>query len=142
MATNYGRSGNSVTCKLDIKRNEIPNILKQLGNSTLDGLKVCAQDALDFVEPMTPKDTGRLRDQTRIQVHGSGNDNAFGSVSISWMAQSDSANRYRYGIAQEHNQYQNYTTPGTGPGFMAAAGNYMNQTALQYIPVEYKKIGL
>lgn len=65
-------------------------------------LRVMTDEIVAASEPLTPKDTGRMRMDIVKQVLGL-------NAKIRWGK--------GYAIYQETKQFKNYTTPGTGPHF-------------------------
>ena len=100
-------------------------------------LEKAAKQATDHVYGQTPYDpndkrtTQHLRDSTFYQVYSNGERG--GTLYLQWRAQNP-YNGWHYGINQEFGgslnppvTYRNYTTPGTGPGFMEEAWSVVEQ---------------
>lgn len=82
--------------------NHVPTI-KASNNANIPlALRFMVDNAHSLAYPNTPKDTGDLRNNVTKTVIGR-------KGIISW--------RMNYAKYQENKQYENYTTPGTGPKF-------------------------
>ena len=119
MGMKYSRSGISVSMSI---LDEIPGWTGTLAETTVSAVRDAAETALDYInETITPKKTGNLRDSAKVGFYKG---LTSGTIYVTWGARSSSG--YQYAGAQEWGgtlnppvQYKNYTTPGTGPGFMA-----------------------
>lgn len=130
----YSNSGLSIKYSM---KNNFPDFYTQYPNQVVETLREVAEDAKDFAEPLTPMKTGRLRESATVVVYRNGL--LGGTVYLQWRA-TNPRNGFHYGIVQEAGgtmdppaTYENYTTPGTGPGFMASAWGYIEQTAPEYV---------
>ena len=82
--------------------NNVP-VIKASNNANIPlALRFMVDNAHSLAYPNTPKDTGDLRNNVMKTVIGR-------KAIISWVM--------NYAKYQENRQYQNYTTPGTGPAF-------------------------
>lgn len=134
----YSRSGFSV--KYDLKDN-FPEFCNRYPDAIVDVMKEASRKAVDFVYPMTPYDPKgtssnlHLRDSTFIQAYKNGR--LGGTCFIQWRATNPKSG-YHYGLPQEWggtkaHAYQNYSTPGTGSGFMSKAWTFIEQTMPAYV---------
>ena len=118
-------------------QDNFPFFWAALPERAVEVLQQAAKLATDQVYGMTPYDpndtrsTQHLRDSTFYQVYRNGE--AGGTLYLQWRAQNP-YNGYHYGINQEFGNrlsppatYRNYTTPGTGPGFMEKAWSVVEQ---------------
>lgn len=85
-----------------------PQILDLVRRKQSIGLRRLANQVVKTSRPKTPKDKGDLRNNTLVQVLGL-------RARIAW--------NQDYAFIQEHTQFRNYTTPGTGPHFAEDAVN-------------------
>jgi hypothetical protein len=100
-----------------------PQIQNHTRTQTSLALRFMVDDVDRIANPKTPKRFGNLRRDIFKQVIGQ-------KGYIQW--------RKEYAIYQETKQYQNYTTPGTGPHFaenavrkvVANAGSYFRKAKL------------
>lgn len=114
-------SGRGFSTYIDLK-DSLPDISEALPDTAIQALKDVAEKARAEHEGETPMKTGKLRDKTRIVGYKNGS--LGGTVYIQWLA-TDQRTGFHYGIVQEQgragdNYFVDYTTPGTGPGFMKA----------------------
>lgn len=97
---------------------DLNHIQRKLSDSNLSRAnRAVTNNALNRMQPYVPKDTGALRSLGRV----------VDDETIEW-------NGLVYGPIQYHTQFQNYTTPGTGPYWdMVASGNHMNEWEQTYL---------
>lgn len=136
----YTSSLISVSYKL---QDNFPFFWAALPEQAVAVLEKAAKAATDHVYELTPYDpndrrsTQHLRDSTFYQIYRNGE--AGGTLYLQWRA-TNPFNGYHYGISQEFGgtlnppvTYQNYTTPGTGPGFMETAWSVVEQLVPELI---------
>lgn len=130
----YSRSFISIRYSL---KDNFPEFWNALPERAREVLKTAAEQAADQVYGKTPYDpndrrtTQHLRDSTFYQVYSNGPRG--GTLYLQWRAQNPYSG-YHYGTNQEFGgqlnppvTYKNYTTPGTGPGFMEEAWSIIEQ---------------
>lgn len=115
----------------DTKSN-LPTFYNEYPQLTTETIKKTAQNAMDQTWSMTPQKTGQLRNNTDVIAYGKGA--LGGTVFARWLAQ-DPRTGYHYAIVQEVGGtkdylFVDYTTPGTGPGFIKATWDIIKATAL------------
>lgn len=125
-------SGRGFSMFVDLK-DAIPDIYEELPRASVDAVKKVAEQARVENEGLTPMKTGRLRNNTDIVGYVNGS--LGGTVYVRWLA-TNPKDGYRYAYPQEMGRgegkasdryYVNYTTPGTGPGFMKATHDTIKQ---------------
>lgn len=99
------------------------NVLNDVRAKTSAALRAMLDDIDRTARPVTPKRFGDLSQRVRKQVLGL-------RATIAWMTP--------YGVYQEEKQFENYTTPGTGPHF---ARNSVRQV-VNRAAGHFKKAGL
>lgn len=97
---------------------DLQNITNRLSESNLKRAnRAVTNNALNRMQPYVPKDTGALRSVGRL----------VDDETIEWSG-------LVYGAVQYYTQFQNYTTPGTGPYWdMVASGNHMSEWEQTYL---------
>lgn len=143
-------SGSGYSIKYDMAFDDhLPTITHNLAGKTIDALKQAADEAIQEVANITPYDPNsnhpgpHLKDSAYSAAYRLGPQ--AGTVRITWTAKSNTSQKwpdFHYGIAQNQGgadgvRYQNYSTPGTGPGFMDKAWSYI-YTNVQRILVTQK----
>lgn len=136
----YSRSLISVKYRLN---DNLPLFVNQYPDVVTSALKDAAKDAVDTTKDMVPykpndpNSSVHLRDSAKIQVYQNGR--LGGTCFIQWQA-TNPRSGFHYGIVQEAGgtlnpptTYRNYTTPGTGPGFMTQTWNVIQQLAPVYL---------
>lgn len=95
--------------------NKISNQLSEANLSRAN--RAVTTNAFERMQPYVPKDTGALRSLGAV----------VDDETIEWTG-------VIYGPIQYHTQFQNYTTPGTGPYWdMVASGNHMKEWEQTYL---------
>ena len=135
-------SSSFISISYDIKNN-FPELWNSLPDACVDAMKLSATQALDQAYNVTPylpddpRTSEHLRDSTFIQVYRNGSHG--GTVYVQWRARNPETG-YHYGINQEFGDnmtqgvtYSNYSTPGTGPGFMELTWSVIEQTVPYYL---------
>jgi hypothetical protein len=110
----------------------LPEFYKEYPQLTVETIKKTAQDAMTQTWSMTPQKTGQLRNNTDVIAYGKGA--LGGTVYARWLAQ-DPRSGYHYAIVQEVGGtkdyiFVDYTTAGTGPGFIKKTWEIISQNAM------------
>lgn len=141
-------SSSHISIRYDVKNN-FPEVWAKLPERAIEALIKAANQGLDLAYPSTPYDpigyrsSIPLRDSTFIQVYANGPHG--GTLYVQWRA-TNPYTGYHYGINQElgfdsiHGTYKNYTTPGTGPGFMEKTWSVIEQTVPLYLANETQSL--
>lgn len=113
-------------------KDNLPEFYKEYPQLTIDTIKKTAQDAMDQTWSVTPQKTGQLRNNTDVIAYSKGS--LGGTVFARWLAQ-DPRTGYHYAIVQEEGGtkdyiFVDYTTVGTGPGFIKKTWDIISQRAL------------
>ena len=118
----------SLNVNFKLERNLIPQFIDGVQDATQRALLDAGHETVDLVRGRTPfdpkKTSGRHLNDPQVRQYGKN------TVYIQWLAQN---NGYYYGPIQNATQYQNYSTPGTGPGFMDEAALILPKLALDYV---------
>jgi len=135
-------SSSHISVSFDIKNN-FPFLWAALPETAVQAATLAATQALDQVHgrtpylPDDPRSNVHLRDSTFIQTYRNGPHG--GTIYVQWRAK-NSETGYHYGINQEFGDnitqgstYKNYTTPGTGPGFMEQTWSIIEQLLPYYV---------
>lgn len=100
---------------------------------TVETLKKTTQQAMDETWSITPMKTGQLREETKVIAYQKGS--LGGTVYGQWLAMNPK-DGFHYAITQEAGRagdflYVDYTTPGTGPGFIKATWDIIKENAME-----------
>lgn len=120
-----------------------PTVWKMMPDRAADALEKAAKMGIDAAFPVTPykdndtRTTQHLRDSTFTQVYRNGARG--GTLYLQWRAQNPT-NGFHYGTVQEFTQFENYSTPGTGPGFMEKAWSTIEQVVPELLEQEIQNL--
>ena len=120
-------AGFSLNVNFKLERNLIPQFIDGTEYATQRAILDAGHQVVSLVEPYTPYDPKVFHshlNQPQVRQYGKN------TVYVQWLAQNDG---YYYAPIQNATQHQNYSTPGTGPGFMDAANEMLPKLALDYV---------
>lgn len=117
----------SLNVHFRLDKNVVPAYAEGVEHATQRALLDAGHQVVDLVAPYTPdsqKAHARKLNQPQVRQYGKN------SVYVQWLANNRG---FYYAPIQNATQYQHYTTPGTGPGFMDLANEMLPKLALDLV---------